>query len=85
MTTTKPLQQKKGITAREHQLIVNQKGGPPNKTELKLKNVINTVVAGTYVQTITVKGNTIMITTMELIRATSLNTKQAPSSTSSPV
>ena len=74
-TTTKPSQPKKGITARERRLIVKREGGPLNKTKLENRNVINTALAGTYIQTVSVKGNTITITTMESIRATSLNSK----------
>ena len=75
LTTAKPLQPKKGITARECRLMIKWEGGPLNKTELELRNEINTALASTYIQTVSVKGNTIMITTMESIRATSLNRK----------
>ena len=74
-TNIKPSQPRKGITARERRLIVKQEGSPLNKTELELRNEINTALAGTYIQSVSVKGNTITINTMESIRATSLNSK----------
>jgi len=43
--------------------------------ELELRNKINTALASTYIQTLSMKGNIIAITTMESIRATSLNSK----------
>jgi len=74
-TTAKLLQQQNGITAREYCLIIKREGSPLNKTKLELRNEINTALASTYVQTISVKGNTIIITTMKSIRATLLNSK----------
>jgi len=74
-TTTKPLQPKKGITSRERRRSIKREGGPRNKAELELRNEINTALIGTYIQTISMKGNTITITTMESIRATSLNSQ----------
>jgi len=74
-TSIKPSQPRKGIIARERRLIVKREGGPLNKTELELRNEINTALSGTYIQTVSVKGNTITINTMESIRATSLNSK----------
>jgi len=74
-TNIKPLQPRKGITARERRLIVKREGSPLNKTELELRNEINTALTGTYIQTVSVKGNTITINTMESIRATLVNSK----------
>jgi len=75
MTTTKPFHSKKDITARERRLVIKEKGATINKTELELRNEMNNALTGAHIQTVSKMGNTIMITTMELIRATSLNSR----------
>ena len=71
----KPAQHKKGPTAREHPLFIKKEAGPLKGTLLELRDEINRALAGTYVQTISLKGDTITLTTMELTRATLLNSK----------
>ena len=64
---------RKSLTARERRLIIKHEGAPLNTTALALRDDINQALSGTYVQTITIRGNTLTLTTMESIRATSLN------------
>ena len=67
--------QKKGITARERRLIIKREGGPLATTALDLRNDINHALAGTYLQTVSINGNTVTLNTMENVRATALNGK----------
>ena len=72
---TKPQQPKKAVTARSRRLIIKRKGGPLTKTMLELRDEINQALASTCVQTVAIKGNMVTLTTMESIRATSLNSR----------
>ena len=72
---TKSQHPKKAITARSRRLIIKREGGPLTKTALELRDEINQALASTYVQTVAIKGNTVTLTTMESIRATSLNSR----------
>ena len=74
-TTTNPPAAKKGLTARERRLIIKREGAPLNTTALALRDDINQVLSGKYIQTVSIRGNTLTLTTMESIRATSLNSK----------
>ena len=73
--TAKPVPQKKGPTARERQLFVKKEPGALPGTLLELRDEINRALAGTYVQTVSVKGDTITLTTMETTKATYLNSR----------
>ena len=74
-TTNNRPQLKKGLTARERRLVVKREGGPLPTTALDLRDDINLVLAATYVQTVSLRGNTVTLTTMESIKATLLNSK----------
>ena len=71
----RPAQQKKGPTARERRLFIKREGGPISTTMLQLRDDINQALAGTYVKTLSLKGDMVTLTTMELIRTTMLNSK----------
>jgi len=73
-TTNNRPQLKKGLTARERRLVVKCKGGPLPTTALDLRDD-NLALAATYVQTVSLQGNTVTLTTMESIKATSLNSR----------
>ena len=66
---------KKGITARERHLIIKREGGPLATTALDLRNDINHALAGTYLQTVSISGNTVTLNTMENVKATTINGK----------
>jgi len=74
-TTNNRARPKKGLTAREHRLVVKREGGPLPPTVLYLRDDINLALAATYVLTVSLPGNTVTLTTMESVKATSLNTK----------
>ena len=71
---TKLLPQR-GPTARERRLLIKRSGGPIPKTALELRDEINQAINATYVQTVTIRGNDVTLTTMESVKATSLNSK----------
>jgi len=73
-TNNRPLL-KKGLTARERRPSVKRNGGPLPTTALDLRNNIDLALAATYVQTVPLWGHTVTLTTMESIKATSLNSK----------
>ena len=56
-------------------LVAKGEGGPLPTTALDLRDDINLVLPATYVQTVSLRGNTVTLTTMESIKATSLNSK----------
>jgi len=64
-----------GLTARERRFVVKTEGGPLPTTALDLRDHINLALAATYVRTVSLQGNTVTLTTMESIKATSLNSK----------
>ena len=72
--TNRP-QPKKGLTARERRLVIKREGEPLNTNALDLRDDINQALAATYVQTVSLRGNTITLTTMESVKAASLNSK----------
>ncbi|PWW80299.1 hypothetical protein C7212DRAFT_341995 [Tuber magnatum] len=74
-TTIKPSQPKKGPTTREYCLIIKQEGAPLDIIALALRDRINQALASTYIRTISVHRNTITLTTLESVKATSLNSK----------
>jgi len=74
-TTKNRPQLKKGLTARERRLVIKREGGPLPTTALDLRDDINLALAATYVQTVSLRGNTVTLTTMESIKAPSLNSK----------
>jgi len=73
-TVNRP-QLQKGLTAREHGLVVKREGEPHPTTALDLRDDMNLALAATYVQTVSLRGNTVTLTTMESIKATSLTSK----------
>jgi len=74
-TTNNRPQLKKGLTARERRLVIKRKGEPLPTSALDLRDDINLALAATYVQSVSIRGNTVTLTTMESIKATSLNSK----------
>jgi len=74
-TTNNRPQPKTGLSARDRRLVVKRKGGPLTTTALDVRDNINLALAVTYVQTVSLQGNTVTLTTMESIKATSLNSK----------
>jgi len=74
-TTNNWPQLKKGLTARERRLVIKREGEPLPTTALDLRDDINLALAAIYVQTVSLQGNTVTLTTMESIKATSLNSK----------
>jgi len=73
--TVNRTQLKKGLTARERGLIVKREGKRLPTTALDLREDINLALGATYVQTVSLQVNTVTLTTMELIKAISLNSK----------
>jgi len=73
-STNRP-QLKQGLTARECRLIIKREGEPLPTSALDLRDDINLALAATYVQTVSIRGKTVTLTTMESIKATSLNSK----------
>jgi len=63
-TNNRP-QLKKGLTTREHHLVIKCESGPLPTTALDLRDDINLALAATYVQTVSHRGNTVTLTTME--------------------
>ena len=74
-TTNNRPQLKKGLTARERCLVIKHEGGTLPTTGLDLRDDINLALAATYVQTVSLRGNTVTLTTMESIKATLLDSK----------
>jgi hypothetical protein len=72
---SKPSQPKKGLTASQRCLVITQEGAPFTITALELSNEINHALAATFVQTVTLKGDTVTLTTIESAKATTLNSK----------
>jgi len=72
--TNRP-QPKKGLTARERRLVIKREGEPLDTNALDLRDDINQALAATYVQTVSLRGNTVTLTTMESVKAASLNSE----------
>jgi len=68
-------QLRKGLTDSERRLIIQRAGEPLSTTALDLRDNINLALDVTYVQTGSLRGNTVTLTTMESIKATSLNSE----------
>ncbi|RPB04566.1 hypothetical protein L873DRAFT_1933951 [Choiromyces venosus 120613-1] len=66
---------KKGITMRERRLVIKCDGSPLALTAIELQDTINTALSSTYIQTMSLTGGNITLTTMETVKATSLNCK----------
>ncbi|RPB00180.1 hypothetical protein L873DRAFT_1843143 [Choiromyces venosus 120613-1] len=66
---------KKGITMRERRLIIKRNSSPLTPTAMGLRDAINRAISSTHVQTVSLTGGNITITTMESIKATLLNSK----------
>ena len=73
-TNNRPLLQK-GLPTGEHRLLLKSEGEPLPTTTLDLRDDINLGLAATYGQTVSLRGNMVTLTTMELIKATLLNSK----------
>jgi len=74
-TTNNRPQLNKGLTARECRLVIKREGEPLLTSALDLRDDINLALAATYLKTVSIRGNTVTLTTMESIKATSLNSK----------
>jgi len=74
-TTNNRPQPKKGLTAREPRLVIKRESGPLPTTALDLRDDINLPLAATYVHTVSLRRNTVTLTTMESVKATLLNRK----------
>jgi len=57
--TNRP-QPKKGLTARERRLVIKREGEPLDTNALDLRDDINQALAATYVQTVSLQGNTVV-------------------------
>ncbi|RPB00624.1 hypothetical protein L873DRAFT_757154 [Choiromyces venosus 120613-1] len=68
---------KKAITMRERRLVIKCDGSPLTLTAIKLSDAINKALSSTYVHTVSLTNSNITITTMESVRATSLNSKSS--------
>ena len=75
LTTNNRPQLKKGLTSRERRLVIKREGEPLPTTALDLRDDINLALAATYIHTVSLRGNTVTLTTMESIKASSLNSK----------
>jgi len=73
-TNNRP-QLKESLTGRERRLVVKREGRPLPTTALDLTDDINLPLAATYVLTVSLRGNTVSLTTMESIKASSLNSE----------
>ena len=74
-TTAKPMPPKKGITMRERRLVIKRDNSPLATTAVELRDSINKALSATYVQTISLEGGNVTITTMDSVKATTLNSK----------
>ncbi|RPA89075.1 hypothetical protein L873DRAFT_1894714 [Choiromyces venosus 120613-1] len=66
---------KKGITMRERRLVINCDGSPLTPTTMELRDAINNALSSTYIQTVSLTEGNVTLTTMETVKATSLNSK----------
>ncbi|RPB04740.1 hypothetical protein L873DRAFT_1785964 [Choiromyces venosus 120613-1] len=60
---------------RERRLIIKHDSSHLAPTATELHDAINKALSSTYVQTVSLTGNNITITTMQSIKVTSLNSK----------
>src|SRR5205807_692929 len=65
----------KGITMRERRLVIKRDNSPLATTAVELRDSINKALSATYVQTISLEGGNVTITTRESVKATTLNSK----------
>src|SRR5918912_1032764 len=67
---------KKATTLRERRLIIKRDGSAIIPSDQKIRDDINSVLAGCYVQQVKRdSSNNLTLTTMETVKATSLNAK----------
>ncbi|RPA89504.1 hypothetical protein L873DRAFT_1796057 [Choiromyces venosus 120613-1] len=66
---------KKGITMRERRLVIKRDSSPLTPTTMELQDAINSALSSTYIQTVSLKGSNITLTTMDRVKSTSLNSK----------
>src|SRR5437588_10970438 len=74
-TQPKSAPPKKGITMRERRLVIKRDNSPLATTAVELRDSINKALSATYVQTISLEGGNVTITTMDSVKATTLNSK----------
>ncbi|RPA88695.1 hypothetical protein L873DRAFT_1796518 [Choiromyces venosus 120613-1] len=66
---------KKGITMRERRLAIKRDDSPLTPTAMELRDAINSALSSTYIQTVSLTGDNVTLTTMETVKAISLNSK----------
>jgi hypothetical protein len=75
-TTPKAPSTKKGLTLRERRLIVKRDGTPLSTTLIAIRDSINSALNAVYIQRVECSpSNDLLFTTMNMVRATSLNSK----------
>src|SRR5205807_8643683 len=66
---------RKGPTMRERRFTIKRDGSPLLPTALELRDSINKALSATLVQTVSFEGGNVTFTTMDSVKATSLNSK----------
>ncbi|RPA90531.1 hypothetical protein L873DRAFT_1795435 [Choiromyces venosus 120613-1] len=66
---------KKDINIRERRLIIKRDGSHLTPTAMELRDTINSALSSIYIQTVSLTGGHITLTTMETVKLTSLNSK----------
>ena len=74
-TSAKTPAPKKGPTMRERRLTIKRDGSPLLPTAIELRDSINKALSATLVQTVSFEGGNVTLTTMDSVKATSLNSK----------
>ena len=75
-TTPKAPTSKKGITLCKHRLMIKRDGSPLTTSPIPIRDSINAALAATLIQRVECyAANNLLITTMETVKATSLNSK----------
>ncbi|RPA89255.1 hypothetical protein L873DRAFT_1892317, partial [Choiromyces venosus 120613-1] len=60
---------KKGITMRERKLVIKRDDSPLTPTAMELRDAINSALSSTYIQTVSLTGGGVTLTTMETVKA----------------
>src|SRR5207302_95013 len=74
-TSAKTPASRKGPMMRERRLTIKRDGSPLLPTAIELRDSINKAVSTTLVLTVSFKGGNVTLTTMDSVKATSLNSK----------
>ena len=74
-TSAKTPAPRKGPTMRERRLTIKRDGSPLLPTAIELRDSINKALSATLVQTVSFEGGNVTLTTMDSVKATSLNSK----------